>query len=85
MDSEIIRHNLYFDKDTVAYIKQYMLNHHLRRFSSAVMSIISEYRRLSEARQEILDDVRENNANLKKVLNKIETEENKSIKESSAK
>ena len=81
MDEEIVRHNLYFDKDTFAYIEQYKCSHHLRRFSSALMSIISEYRLLSESQKELINNVRENNTNLKIILNHMGVDEDEKAKE----
>ncbi|HCC02168.1 MAG TPA: hypothetical protein DEP60_05650 [Ruminococcaceae bacterium] len=74
---KVIRKDLYMDEGTVRYVKQYQAEHHLRAFTAALLTIISEHKRLSHLPTvEILEGVEENHALLKRAVELLEVRQN---------
>lgn len=77
MNKDIVRKNLYLDRETADYLEQFRVQHHLRFFSVTLLTIIDEHRRLSKLMTpEMLQMIEQNNTLLKKAVTLLEDSKN---------
>lgn len=75
--NKVVRKNIYLDEGTANYVKQHQEARHLRTFTAALLTIISEHKRLTRLpMSEILEGVEENHALLEKTVELLEAGQN---------